>query len=257
MNPKQIVKTSYANIYQEPSFSSEMLTQALFFESLDVKSEHKNWVKVTQWDGYEGYVHKFYLCDSMEMGRSIILTNRLTPIYSSANEENIVMLAPFGSEIYYKRLNDLWCTFNLDAMDYYFKHLAAFDEMTENLTRENIILSCNELMGSPYLWGGKTPFGYDCSGFVQQVFKSMNISLKRDTSQQIKDDRFSTIELSDILEGDILFFDFEKKGVDHVGIWHGNNKVAHCGGYVKAQSLEDGLLEHIIKIKSIGSQING
>ena len=55
----QIVKTAYANIYSEPRFNSEMVTQALFFESLKVVSDQDNWLEVSQWDGYKGYVHKF------------------------------------------------------------------------------------------------------------------------------------------------------------------------------------------------------
>ena len=57
MNRKQMVKTAYANIHTEPSFSSEMVTQALFFETLDIQSDHGNWLKISQWDGYLSLIH--------------------------------------------------------------------------------------------------------------------------------------------------------------------------------------------------------
>ena len=80
----QIVKTAYANIYSEPYFSSEMVTQALFFESLKVVSDQDNWLEVSQWDGYKGYVHKFYLSADEPNGESELnLTSRYTDLYLS------------------------------------------------------------------------------------------------------------------------------------------------------------------------------
>ncbi len=178
---KQMVKTAYANVYTEPRFSSEMVTQALFFETLDIQSDHGNWLKVSQWDGYEGYVHKFYLCDVAEGGQeSATLTQRMTPIYTQKEATTISMLAPFGSRITYTQDSDGWCALKLDSSTYYLE--TPID--TDSVSRKTVIDYCNRLIGSPYLWGGKTPFGYDCSGFVQEVFRSVDIDLKRDTSQQ-------------------------------------------------------------------------
>jgi cell wall-associated NlpC family hydrolase len=259
MSTKQMVKTAYANIYREPNFSSEMITQALFFETLEVQSEHDNWLKISQWDGYVGYVHKFYLCNvDANKGDSAILTDRLTPIYTAPDSINISMLAPFGSRISYSQYTNHWCHLKLDSLDYYFK---APEKINTPITRDTLIDHCNRLIGSPYLWGGKTPLGYDCSGFVQEIFKSVDINLKRDTSQQIEDDRFPSIELSSAQRGDIMFFDFEKKGVDHVGICYGDDQIIHCGGYVKIQSIHDDshkkLLDYIVEIKSIKNHLNG
>jgi len=250
---KKSVKTSFANIYREPRFSSEMVTQALFLETLDINSEHDNWFKVSQWDGYQGYVHKFYLCDHVDTNKdTTILTERLTPIYTSLDSLDVTMLAPFGSEIHSQEEDNSWYSFILDSNSYYLKNN---NRNALPLTRSTIIKNATSLVGSPYLWGGKTPFGYDCSGFLQQVFKSIKIFLKRDTSQQIKDDRFNSIDIQDAKEGDIIFFNFEGEGVDHVGIYYGDNQVIHCSGYVKIQSLDD-LKDYLINIKSIESHVD-
>ena len=63
---KLIVKTAYANVYSEPTFTSQMVSQALFFERVDAISQHDNWYRINQWDGYSGYVHKFYLSDDFD-----------------------------------------------------------------------------------------------------------------------------------------------------------------------------------------------
>ena len=254
MIQKQTVKTSFANIYREPKFSSEMVTQALFLETLDILSEHNNWFKVNQWDGYEGYVHKFYLCNYMNLNeKSLVLTDRFTPIYHSKEDLNVAMVAPFGAELSCQEEDASWFSFALDSINYYYRK-----NITPQLlpNRESIVKYCSLLIGSPYLWGGKTPFGYDCSGFVQQVFKSIKIFLKRDASQQIEDTRFNSIDISSIEKGDLVFFDFESNGVDHVAIYSGNNEVIHCSGYVKSQSIDDGLKEYIVDIKSIEDEVS-
>ena len=252
MNSKLTVKTAYANIYSNPQFSSQLVTQALFFEALEVISHHGNWFKVSQWDNYIGYIHKFYLFDDIaDKEKKYIIKDRFLFLYDSVDFKNIAMVAPFGCEIPAILVDNNYYTIQSDNK-YFFKEESY---IFKNDKRSEIIECSKKLIGSPYLWGGKTPFGYDCSGFVQQVFKSINISLKRDTSEQIKDKRMNSIDITSVNIGDIVFFDMEGNGVDHVGIWYGENQIIHCGGEVKIQSIKE-FENHIIDIKSIGNLIN-
>ena len=115
-------------------------------------------------------------------------------------------------------------------------------------------------MGSPYLWGGKTPFGYDCSGFVQSVYSSVELNIKRDTSTQIKESKMTDIDIRDAKKGDLVFFNIDSDGVDHVGIWCGDDSVIHCGGELKIQSIYDdshiNLSNHILKVRSLTGMLN-
>ena len=252
MNSKLTVKTAYANIYSNPQFSSQLVTQALFFETLEVISHHGNWFKVSQWDNYIGYIHKFYLFDDIaDKEKKYTIKDRFLFLYDSVDFKNIAMVAPFGCEIPAILVDNNYYTIQSDNK-YFFKEDSY---IFKNDKRSEIIECSKKLIGSPYLWGGKTPFGYDCSGFVQQVFKSINISLKRDTSEQIKDKRMNSIDITSVDIGDIIFFDIEGNGVDHVGIWYGENQIIHCGGEVKIQSIKE-FENHIIDIKSIGNLIN-
>lgn len=259
MSSRLIVKTAYANIYTKPTFSSELVTQALFSEVLEIKSSRGDWLEVSQWDGYVGYTHKFYLSDYKRFtDNKFLVTDRFISIYDSSDLSNLVMIAPFGSFIPAITEEDGYYMTVIDDKNYWFSYSCGELPLDSNF-RSEIIGRSKKLIGSPYLWGGKTPFGYDCSGFVQQVFKN-KIPLKRDTSQQIKDDRMESIKLESIDIGDIVFFDMEGKGVDHVGIWYGENQVVHCGGEVKIQSIDDSshkcLRDHIIDIKSIGNLLD-
>ena len=256
MSSTLIVKTAYANIYSEPKFSSQLVTQALFFETLKVISSNGDWLEVSQWDGYKGYVHSFYLSDNLISQRNdFVVKDRFLSLYDSPDFSNLIMMAPFGARIPIIFNNDeYYMSESINDKTYFFREEIS---SSNDDIRSMIIKYSKKLIGSPYLWGGKTPFGYDCSGFVQQVFKSLDISFQRDTSEQIKDNRMSSIDIESVNKGDILFFDMEGNGVDHVGIWYNKNHVIHCGGEVKIQSINDDshkeLREHIIDIKSIGN----
>jgi cell wall-associated NlpC family hydrolase len=258
MSSKLIVKTAYANIYSKPKFSSQLVTQALFSEVLDIISSNGDWFEVSQWDGYVGYTHRFYLSDNVpNQGSKFLVTDRFISLYDSSDFDNLVMLAPFGSDIPVISNDKYHMSESINNENYFFMDNTS---LLENNSRNKILEHSKNLIGSPYLWGGKTPFGYDCSGFLQQVFKSINISLQRDTSEQIKDERMNSIDIESADIGDIVFFNMEGNGVDHVGIWYGESQVIHCGGEVKIQSIDDDshkrLRDYILDVKSIGKLLD-
>ena len=261
MSNTLIVKTAYANIYSEPSFGSQMVTQALFFEELEIKSEHNNWYKINQWDGYTGYIHKFYLSNTYNLDdlEQVFISDRFKSLYSSLdfNEEPSIII-PFGAIILAKEHKGALRTTSIDGNSYYLK-----PSIVNNIkdVREQIIHNSKKLLGSPYLWGGKTPFGYDCSGFVQSIYNSVGFKIRRDTSEQINESKMMDIDFKNIDKGDLIFFSIEGEGVDHVGIWCGEDSIIHCGGELKLQSIYDDsslkLSDYILKVRSLSGMLDG
>jgi len=95
----------------------------------------------------------------------------------------------------------------------------------------------NLFLDAPYLWGGKTPFGVDCSGLTQTVFKTCGIPLKRDASQQVH--QGETIDfIGDIKPGDLAFFDNANGDIIHVGIIMKHQKIMHASGKVRIDTLD-------------------
>ena len=199
-----IVTTIVANLYKKPSFTSELVTQALIKEKLLILANQDNWYKVKQWDSYESWIHKFYIKD-LELGSSIGW-NKL-----DINKKSI----------------------------------------------HELISYAKSFIGTPYLWGGKSSLGFDCSGFVQTVFKMTGIDMPRDASQQILRENLYDIDYCDAQTGDLLFF-MEGNYVNHVAIYLGNQEIIHSSGSVKIENLADNdkLYKKMYKVMSIKNLFN-
>ena len=103
--------------------------------------------------------------------------------------------------------------------------------------KSELIKTAFMYLNAPYLWGGKSPFGIDCSGFTQMVYKLNGYKLLRDASQQSKQgDALSFIEESE--PGDLAFFDNEEGNIIHVGIMMEDNYIIHASGKVRIDRLD-------------------
>ncbi|WP_336788487.1 C40 family peptidase [Paenibacillus sp. MMO-177] len=85
--------------------------------------------------------------------------------------------------------------------------------------------SINEVVGTPYKWGGTTTQGFDCSGFINYIFNQFDIKLPRTSQTQAKVG--DPVSKSNLREGDLVFFNTSGKGISHAGIYIGNGKFAH------------------------------
>ena len=197
-----VIKVSACGIFSEPTFKSEMLTQALMFEEVLIFNKKDNWYKVElKHDGYKGWIHEMYLEDSKS-----VMNNK----------------------------------------DY-----------KENFSKSLILDKAFKMLGKPYLWGGRSFQGYDCSGLVQTCINALGFSFPRDAKDQINSELLYEIKLKDICSGDLLFFE-QDKIVNHVGITINSfnldedsssyyGKIIHSSGSVKISNIIfDNLLYGII-----------
>ena len=216
----------------EPSDRSEIISQVLFGEHFEVLEQQKQWVKIKiQFDDYEGWVDEkqFKIISEKDYNKlseeKIVLNGDL--IEYITNNQNFLMPIPLGSSLSFLGSK------NINSENYIFDGL----KVTGVNPKENIVNSAFLYLNSPYLWGGKTPFGIDCSGFTQMVYKLNGYKLLRDARQQAQQgEPLSFIEESE--PGDLAFFDNDEGNIIHVGIIMKDNFIIHASGRVRIDRLD-------------------
>ena len=216
----------------EPSDRSEIVSQVLFGEHFEVLIVDKQWSRIKlQYDNYEGWVDtKQYQLISENSYKqlskdAIILSSDLVEYVSTPN--NILIPIPLGASLSFLNHSEI----NTENFDFEGMRVSGVKAKTD------IINTAFMYLNAPYLWGGKTPFGIDCSGFTQMVYKLNGYTLLRDASQQsTQGEALSFIEESET--GDLAFFDNEEGNIIHVGIIMDNNYIIHASGKVRIDRLD-------------------
>ncbi len=240
----QTVNVSVAGIYSKPRFSSEMVTQALLGEKMTVSRKEDNWLLIKQWDGYEGWIHEHYVVDLnseteklINDCQEIVVKELFNSVHESVSTSSPVLRdIVYGDILYCITKKDKWLEVVLPDGK---KGWTILETKTPNYIdkRTAIVEEAKRFLGIQYLWGGKSPKGFDCSGFVQTVMKSVDILLPRDSSVQFEHSDFVEIESDNAQKGDLLFFRNKKNIVDHVAILVEQNDFIHCSGFVRFNSI--------------------
>lgn len=216
----------------EPNDRSEIVSQVLFGEHFQVLEQLKQWSKIKlQFDDYEGWVDtKQYQVISKEDYKklsqdAIVLNGDLIDYITASN--NFLLPIPLGASLLF--LNNE----SVNTANYDFEGA----KVSGIKPKSELIKTAFMYLNAPYLWGGKSPFGIDCSGFTQMVYKLNGYKLLRDASQQSKQgDALSFIEESE--PGDLAFFDNEEGNIIHVGIIMDDNYIIHASGKVRIDRLD-------------------
>ncbi|MDA9069275.1 C40 family peptidase [Flavobacteriaceae bacterium] len=222
-----ICNLSLVPLRDDPADTSELVSQVIYGDFFKVLEQRKQWSKIRlAFDKYEGWVdNKQYFEISEEQYNSL---NKETPKLSTdlvefiEDDNNQLFPITIGSS-----LNGLSLL----------NHKYDGGSISKKNKKSNIIQTAFTFLNSPYLWGGKTPFGIDCSGFTQMVYKLNGYKLLRDASQQAtQGEALSFIEESE--PGDLAFFDNSEGEIIHVGIIMKDNYIIHAHGKVRIDRLD-------------------
>lgn len=109
----------------------------------------------------------------------------------------------------------------------------------KNFSVQNLIAMAQRFQGTSYVWGGRSAKGFDCSGFVQTVFRSNGVELPRDSDMQFAAGKSLGRNLRSLQPGDLLFFSYDGKKISHVALYIGENKkFIHSSGFVRVNSFD-------------------
>ncbi len=230
-----ICNLSLIPVRLEPAHRSEQVSQLLFGESFQVIDRHGDWHKIRiSFDHYEGWIHQSQymplgLPEYNELQKTIsFLSYDLVQIL--VNKQHILSLV-LGSTLPWFRSGSC----RLGTEDYSFEGSAKQPE--NNVSTRTIVENAFMYLNAPYLWGGRSPFGIDCSGFTQMVYKLCGMPLKRDAWMQAEQGQDIHL-LDETQPGDLAFFDNEEGKIIHVGILTTKNRIIHASGKVRLDSID-------------------
>lgn len=242
-----VCRLSIVPVRAESSDKSEQVTQLLFGDHYEITSQttDKKWLKVKiNFDQFEGWIdtkqhhtvsHEYY--EYLNRAEFKITTDVTSSILYNKSPQIILIgsMIPISSSELFKMEEQF--AFNGEA-----KNLG---QKREFEFLKNVSF---KYLNAPYLWGGKSPFGIDCSGFVQMAFKICGYRLFRDSRQQANQGKsFKTIDQS--RPGDLVFFKNAEDKINHVGILLEEDKIIHASGRVRIDHLnEEGILNMETKI---------
>lgn len=221
----------------EPADASEMVTQLLFGELAVISEKRGNWIRIRKvYDNYEGWIDEKqinYIEEAEFKDLTAIpvqYTMDLVEVVQNVSDNKFVPVV-IGSNIRKAVGNE----FNLARTDYKFGGQLTLPE--QKFFINSLIENALMFLNAPYMWGGLTPFGVDCSGFTQTVFKISGIKLLRDASQQAT--QGETISFIDEAHtGDLAFFDNDEGIITHVGILLDNENIIHASGKVRIDKID-------------------
>ena len=219
----------------EPDDKAEMTTQILFGELIVVTDTFNNWLNIRLvYDNYEGWINKnqfFKLSEDEFKNLNNSLPAYTLDLVNILNNKTRNTLTPIvlGSAL----PNISNSIFFLNGDEYSYEG-SVFDYQ---INMEKIIENALMYINTPYLWGGRSPFGIDCSGFTQMVYKISGIKLLRDASQQATQGETVNF-ISEAKPGNLVFFDDDEGEIIHTGILLPENKIIHASGHVRIDTID-------------------
>lgn len=233
------INVPVAEMRENPRQEAEIVSQALFSEPVRILEEQEGWLKIeTTVDHYQGWVKQAvvygrddpFLTDS---GSVVAKVDRCAAHLYSVEDTvyGPLLTLPFESKLKViepiKDSTSRWVKVQLHNGTIAYIQRGDIQINPTLISKDEMCKWSFRFLGLPYTWGGRSSFGYDCSGFTQMLYRQMGVYLPRDARDQAKWEGFVAIPIDQVMPGDLIFFGLAEDKIRHVVLYIGNNQFIH------------------------------
>jgi cell wall-associated NlpC family hydrolase len=236
-----VVTQAVVNMYSRATTDADVVSQAMFSTNVAILEQDSAWLKIRTPDDYTGWIQSAAVVRQAHYAQSGRVA-RVEALFANLYRETDItkhqplIAIPFESRL--ELLNEpkdeegRWVEVRLpDGRSAWVQSGDVSLAPQEKMTIAELTEWGRRFIGLPYLWGGVSTYGYDCSGFIQMLFRRLGHSLPRDAGPQANWDGFKPVEKADLAPGDMLYFGASLERVSHTGMYIGNGQFINATAY--------------------------
>ncbi|MGC2474523.1 MAG: SH3 domain-containing C40 family peptidase [Candidatus Sulfotelmatobacter sp.] len=244
-NSPHVIVVPVANMYSRPTEKSDVVSQAIYGSNVVLLQARGEWSKIQTPDHYKGWTPSRYLRIELtgngyaSSGPTVQVESLFANIYAEPDvtRHKPVITAPFETKLEVapegdsskkpQQQHEGWLQVRLPGQTLAWIRAGDVETDPKPLSIPESIELAKRFLGLPYLWGGRSSFGFDCSGFTQMLVRARGIIMPRDADLQAAWSGVTAIERADLQPGDLLFFGSSVKDITHTGMYIGDGQFIH------------------------------
>jgi len=246
-NNIHVVVAPVANMYSKPTEKSDVVSQAIYGSNVRLLEARGEWSRIQTPDRYRGWTPSRYLRIVLvgdgyaSTGSTVQVESLFANVYAEPDvtKHKPVITVPFETKLEIaqdppqktakpqKQPPEGWLRVHLPGLTMAWIQTGDVISDPKQLSIPESIELAKHFLGIPYLWGGTSSFGFDCSGFTQMLVRARGITMPRDADQQAAWNGVTAVKRDDLQPGDLLFFGSSAKDITHTGMFIGNGQFIH------------------------------
>ncbi len=233
-----VIVQSVANMHSKPAIDAEVVSQAIFSTNVGVLERNADWLRVRTPDDYTGWIQSSSAIKSKpyaQAGDTAQVSSLFASLYRDPDitKHQPVIMIPFESklEVTGPPVDERFVPVRLPDDRKAWVQAGDISPALPKMTIAEVVDWSKRFIGLPYLWGGTSTFGYDCSGFTQMLYRRLGYSLPRDAGPQANWEGVKPVEKADLQPGDLLYFGPSPQKITHTGMYIGDGQFINATAY--------------------------